>query len=131
MRSVAYIQKHKIDQPFAIKYQQETRAHRQFPIVRFAVASYGGDSIWSFWGTEYIKVLLALHRTTGEKSYLETANYHIDAYKKNMLRYGGYPEVYDAKGDLLETPLYRSIIQTGWVVGFEQVLAIRDSFTDA
>ena len=131
VRSVAYIQKHKIDQPFAIKYQQDTRAHRQFPIVRFAVASYGGDSIWSFWGMEYIKVLLALYRATSEPSYLETANYHIDSYQKNMLRYGGYPEVYDAKGDLLETPLYRSIIQTGWVVGFEQVLAIRASFTDA
>lgn len=131
VRSVAYIQKHKIDQPFAIKYQQETRAHRQFPIVRLAVASYGGDSIWSFWGMEYIKVLLALYQSTNQKSYLDTANYHIDAYEKNMLRYGGYPEVYDAKGDLLETPFYRSIIQTGWVVGFEQVLAIRASFTDA
>lgn len=130
-RSVAYIQKHKIDHPFAIKYQQDTRAHRQFPIVRFAVASYGGDSIWSFWGMEYIKVLLALYRVTNEKSYLEAADYHIDAYTKNMLRYGGYPEVYDAKGDLLETPFYRSIIQTGWVIGFEQVRAIRASLTDA
>lgn len=130
-RSVAYIQKHDIDKPFAIKYQQDTRAHRQFPIVRFAVASYGGDSIWSFWGMEYIKVLLALYRATDDNQHLKTADYHIDAYKKNMVRYGGYPEVYDAKGDLLETPFYRSIIQTGWVVGFEQVLAIRQSLTDA
>lgn len=124
-RSIEYIQAKKIDRPFAIKYQADTRAHRQFPIVRLAVASYGGDSIWSFWGMEYIKALLALYCVTGDVNYLETADYHIDMYKKKMLQYGGYPETYDAYGSLLETPLYRSIIETGWVIGFEQVLAIR------
>lgn len=124
-RSVVYIQATKVDQPFAIKYQADTRAHRQFPIVRFAVASYGGDSIWSFWGMEYIKVLLALYQQTGSAEYKRSADYHVETYKSKMLQYGGYPEVYDATGDLLETPFYRSIIQTGWVIGFEQVLAIR------
>lgn len=131
-QSIAYIQKQKIDKPFAIKYQADTRAHRQFPIVRLAVASYGGDSIWSFWGMEYIKVLLALHQQTNNSTYLTTADYHIEMYKAKMLQYGGYPETYDAEGNLLETPLYRSIIQTGWVIGFEQVLALRKSLpTDA
>lgn len=124
-RSIHYIQAAGIDQPFAIKYQADTRAHRQFPIVRLAVASYGGDSIWSFWGMEYIKSLLLLFRETNDSSYLEAADYHITQYKEKMLEYGGYPEVYDAQGALLETPLYRSIIETGWVVGFEQVLAMR------
>jgi hypothetical protein len=128
-RSCAYIKSTNIARPFAIKYQQDTRAHRQFPIVRLAVASYGGDSIWSFWGMEYIKTNLALYRETGENSYLVEADYHIDAYKEKMLQYGGYPETYDAKGNLLETPFYRSIIQTGWVIGFEQVMAIRDNIS--
>lgn len=126
-RSVTHIQAENIDQPFAIKYQNDTRAHRQFPIVRLAVASYGGDSIWSFWGMEYIKVLLALYRETRDTPYRDAADYHIAKYKEKMLEYGGYPEVYDAKGNLLETPFYRSIIETGWVIGFEQVLAIRNS----
>ncbi len=124
-RSVAYIQKQKIDKPFAIKYQADRRAHRQFPIVRLAVASYGGDSIWSFWGMEYIKTLIALYRETSESDYLKSADYHIAQYKEKMIQYGGYPETYDSEGNLLETPLYRSIIQTGWVIGFEQVLALR------
>ena len=128
-RSCAYIKSTNIARPFAIKYQQDTRAHRQFPIVRLAVASYSGDSIWSFWGMEYIKTNLALYRETGENSYLVEADYHIDAYKEKMLQYGGYPETYDAKGNLLETPFYRSIIQTGWVIGFEQVMAIRDNIS--
>lgn len=124
-RSVQYIQKHHIDKPFAIKYQSDTRAHRQFPIVRFAVASYGGDSIWSFWGMEYIKVLILLSRYKNSKKHRAAADYHIDAYKQKMLEYGGYPETYDSRGNLLQTPFYRSIIQTGWVIGFEQVLAMR------
>lgn len=119
-RSIDYIQKQKIDQPFAIKYQQETRAHRQFFAVRLAVASYGGDAIWSFWGMEYIKVLTLLYRHTDNAKYAETAKYHLDKYEEKMLEYGGFPEVYDAQGKLLQTPLYRSIRQTGWVIGFEQ-----------
>lgn len=124
-RSIEYIQKTKIDRPFAIKYQHETRAHRQFAAVRLAVASYGGDSIWSFWGMEYIKVLLVLYRSTHDKKYLKEADYHIRKYEKMMVKYSGFPEVYDAKGKMLQTPFYRSVRQTGWVVGFDQVRSIR------
>ncbi len=124
-RSLDYIDRQGIDKPFAIKYQQDRRSHRQFPFVRLAVASYGGDAIWSFWGMEYIKTLLLLYHATGEASYLAKADYHIDKYKSVMLRDGGFPEVFDARGNLLQTSLYRSIRQTGWVIGFEQVLAMR------
>lgn len=126
-RSVAYIRHMKIDRPFAIKYQHETRAHRQFIAVRLAVASYGGDSIWSFWGMEYIKAQLLLYRATSKVEYLKEADYHIAKYESAMLRDEGFPEVYDASGSLLETPFYRSVRQTGWVIGFEQVLELRKS----
>ena len=129
-RSIAYIRKQKIAKPFAIKYQHETRAHRQFAIVRLAVASYGGDSIWSFWGMEYIKTLMLLYRATNNNNYLEEADYHIDKYEHAMKRDRGFPEVYDAKGKLLQTPLYRSIRMTGWVIGFDQVRAMRRAITD-
>lgn len=126
-RSVAYIRDNKIDEPFPIKYQHDTRAGRQFLPVRIAVASYGGDAIWSFWGMEYIKTLLILHRITGKSEYLQIADTHIAAYEQSIVRYGGFPEVYDKRGNLLETRMYRSIGMTSWVVGFEQVLAIRSS----
>lgn len=126
-RSIDYIQTMKIDQPFAIKYQHETRAHRQFAAVRLAVASYGGDSIWSFWGMEYIKVLLALYRATDDKKYLDAADYHIERYEIAMIKNRGFPELYDAEGKMLQTAFYRSIRQTGWVIGFDQVRAIRAS----
>lgn len=126
-RSIEYIHDKKIDRPFAIKYQHETRAHRQFAAVRLAVASYGGDSIWSFWGMEYVKTLMALYRGTGKKWYLDEADYHIEKYEKSMMKYSGFPEVYDAHGKMLQTPLYRSVRQTGWVIGFDQVRTIRAS----
>lgn len=125
VRSVEYIRAMGIDRPFAIKYQHETRAHRQFAAVRLVVASYGGDSIWSFWGMEYIKVLLALAQKTGEQWYREEADYHIAQYEAAMVEYGGFPELYDAEGRMLQTTLYRSVRQTGWVIGFDQVRAMR------
>ncbi|MFD1504767.1 hypothetical protein FE374_11835 [Georgenia yuyongxinii] len=121
-RSVAHIRATGVARPFAIKYQGDTRAHRQFLVVRLAVASYGGDAIWSFWGMEYVKTLLLLHRATpwSDASYLDEARYHLEQYEAAMLEHGGFPEVYDADGGMLTTPLYRSIRQTGWVIGFEQ-----------
>lgn len=127
-RSVDYIRAMEIDRPFAIKYQHETRAHRQFAAVRMVVASYGGDSIWSFWGMEYIKVLLALCRETGDSWYLDEADYHIEKYEKAMVAYGGFPELYDHEGNMLQTALYRSVRQTGWVIGFDQVRELRRAF---
>ena len=127
VRSVDYIRRMKIDHPFPVKYQQETRAHRQFFFVRLAVGVYGGDAIWSFWGMEYIKILMMLSKHTKNSSYLQLADRHIRSYERNMLKNRGFPEVYDRDGNLLETLFYRSIRQTGWVVGFDQVLAMRDS----
>ncbi|HEY2004265.1 MAG TPA: hypothetical protein VGH44_04075 [Candidatus Saccharimonadia bacterium] len=128
-RSIEYIQRHKIDQPFAIKYQHETRANRQFLPVRLAVASYGGDAIWSFWGMEYIKTLALLYRSTGQESYIQTATYHLQKYREKIQEYGGFPEIYDAQGHMLQTPFYRSIRQTGWVVGFEQASGLVEALT--
>lgn len=125
VRSVKYIRKMKIDDPFPVKYQHETRAHRQFLAVRLAVAVYGGDAIWSFWGMEYIKILMILYQQTKDSSYIKLADKHIASYKRNMIKNRGFPEAYDRDGNLLETSFYRSIRQTGWVVGFDQVLAMR------
>lgn len=74
---------------------------------------------------EYIKTLLLLYKHTGEAKYLKTADRQIEAYERAMLRDGGYPELYDRDGKFFETPVVRSIRLTGWVIGFEQVKAMR------
>ncbi|MFC7405095.1 hypothetical protein [Georgenia alba] len=119
-RCVDYVRTHGIADPLPVKYQAEQRAHRQVPVVRLAVASYGGDAIWSFWGMEYVKTLVLLHHATGEGHYLEEAGRHLEAYGASMVANGGFPEVYGPDGQMLTTPFYRSIRQTGWVIGFEQ-----------
>lgn len=124
-RCVSYIRAEGIARPFAIKYQQESRSHRQFPVVRLSVPSYGGDAIWSFWGMEYIKCLLLLHRADQRSGYLDEADGHIRQFEAAMVRDRGFPEVYDARGRMLRTPVYRSVRMTGWVVGFDQVRAMR------
>ncbi|ROR73799.1 hypothetical protein [Bogoriella caseilytica] len=119
-RCVEYIRSIGVAEPLPLRYHADRRAHRQVPVVRLAVASYGGDAVWSFWGMEYIKTLILLHRSTGEAHYLDEAGRHLAAYEDAMLAHGGFPEVLDSRVELLTTPLYRSIRQTGWVIGFEQ-----------
>ena len=123
---IQHIMETGIAQPFGVKYQNDRRSSRQFaPLRVFGTTSYGGDSIWSFWGLEYTKTLLSLYQQTGNPALLTEADRNIAAYKNKMIQYGGFPELYDANGNLYETAVYRSVRQTGWVIGFEQVLAQR------
>lgn len=124
-RSIEYIQRAGVDRPFALKYQAEAGGRQQFFLPKIAFASYQRDAIWSFWGMEYIKTLLLLYKYTSEGAYLQTADRHIKAYESAMLRDGGFPELYDRDGKFFETPFVRSIRLTGWVIGFEQVRAMR------
>ena len=128
-RATLYTIKEGIDMPFPLRYQQTNRASRQVPIVRLFVASYGGTAIWSFWGAEFIKVLVALSEYDNQHLFLERAARHIGAYSKNMVRYYGYPETYDTAGNMLRTPFYNSVRQTGWVVGYEQAVAMFKSMS--
>ena len=119
-KSVAYIRKEKLAEPFGLKYQQDNRASRAFLPVRLFVRSYGGTAIWSFWGTEYMKLLSILHKETGNTEYQTLARQQLKSYEENILKYKGFPEVYDKKGNMLSNIFYKSVRQTGWVINFEQ-----------
>jgi len=123
-RSVDFTIEKKIDMPFPLRYQEADRKGREVFLVRLFVPAYGGSGIWSFWGSEFIKLLLILDNVSGTKKYADRAHSHIETYQKNMVRYHGYPEIYDSEGNSLRTLFYRSIRQTGWVVSFEQALAL-------
>jgi hypothetical protein len=97
-------------------------------LVRLVIPAYGGSAIWSFWGAEFIKLLIILSRTEGGGRYRERAQRHLRTYETLMVKYKGYPEVYDARGAILHSPLYRSVRQTGWVVGFEQAQKMFQEF---
>jgi hypothetical protein len=119
-KAAAYTIEKKLDMPFPLRYQESDRPRDEVFLVRFIVPAYGGSAIWSFWGAEFIKLLIVLSRFEGCGQYLERAQKHIAAYERLIVKYKGYPEVYDRRGAMLRSPLYRSVRQTGWVVGFEQ-----------
>ncbi len=128
-RSIEYIQKQKIDKPFPLRYQQDNRSQRQYPLVKMIIPAYGGTIIWSHWGIEYIKLLLMLGKQMKNDEYTTTANEFLDIYKKNIEKYRGYPEVYTTEGAMVQGPIYTSVRQTGWVVNFEQAVAMAEAFS--
>src|SRR5690606_6890427 len=93
-------------------------------VVRWLLPEYGGSAIWSFWGIEYIKLLTLLHRHTGNGDYLADAGRYLDHYAANIVRYRGFPETYDTAGNMLLSPFYKSIRQTGWIVNYQQARAM-------
>ncbi len=125
-KSVTYIINNNLDIPFGLKYQN-TQTANQFGMVKFFAPFYGTDAIWSYWGTEYAKLLLLLYRNTSNKTYLTHAEQTLHAYTKNILIYKGFPEVYTSQGKFLETPFYKSIRQTGWVIDYEEAMLMLQS----
>jgi hypothetical protein len=113
-RMIAYVKKKKLDVPFPLHYSTQDVPKLLYRPVRYFAPSYMGTSIWSHWGMEYIKTLHYL-------GYETDARNHLLTYKKNIEKYGGYPEVYDKNGKLLHTRTYRSVLHTGWVINYEQV----------
>jgi hypothetical protein len=128
-QSVAYIQAHDLDYPFGLKYQDQDRPERQYFFPRFFSPRYGSTVIWSHWGMEYIKMLVLLAQSTGDKRYLQAAQHQLDTYTQNILKYQGYPEVYDSNGKMYQTLFYKSVRQTGWVVNYQQAKAMVEAAT--
>ncbi len=119
-RAADYTIAMQLDMPLPLRYQESNRAGREVLFVRCVVPSYGGSAIWSFWGAEFIKLLTILAQQGEGAAYADRARQHIATYEQMIAKYKGYPEVYTTGGAMLRSPLYQSVRQTGWVVGFEQ-----------
>ena len=121
-RSVEYIQLNNIDQPFAMRYQLDSRPKQLHNTVRLFAREYGSTAIWSHWGMEYTKLLVRLSQKTGNIFYLADARDQLRAYIHNIEQYGGYPEVYENEGAIFRSRVYRGVLETGWIVNFEEAL---------
>lgn len=115
---VHFVKENKLDQPFPLHYSTLDEPTKLYLPVRHFAPSYMGTSIWCHWGMEYIKTLIYLGKTNDK--LLGDAKKHLLTYKKNIEKYGGYPEVYDKNGKLLHTRLYRSVLHNGWIINYEQ-----------
>lgn len=120
-RMVAYIQDQELDQPFPLRYSPTNQQNRLHWAVQLAAPGYMGQGIWSHWGIEYSNVLLALAgtRSAHSSTYLQQARQHLDCYRQNMAKFGGYPELYAGDGRPFQTWALRAVLHTGWVVNYE------------
>jgi hypothetical protein len=124
-RSIAYIRDNKLDKPFPLRIVGSHSKTRDHGWVRTFVPNYQDNAIWSNWGVQYIKALALTGVATAEASYLKDAKRAVTAYRNNILKYQGYPEVYSgATGDILQNAFYRSILRTGWIIDFEHAEAL-------
>ncbi len=123
---VDYIQTNNLDKPFGIQYSEE-RTQRHWPVI-IGAPHYADRTIWSHWSTEYIKLLILLGNNLPEKKdkYMLQAAKHIHALETKMIHSGGYPELYNLKGNVYKSHLYRSVLRCSWVVGYEQAKYIFD-----
>jgi len=120
LQMAQYVKKNKFDVPLPLHYSKFDIPEKLYRPVRHLAPSYMGTSIWSHWGMEYIKTLIYLGQYADAKK-------HLDAYKRNIETYGGYPELYDKKGNLLHTRLYRGVLHNGWVINYEQTKMLYDN----
>ncbi len=118
-RSIAYIRKEKLDAPFGLKYQSAAQKSILHLPLRLFAPTYGTQAIWSHWGMEFIKLLTSLYQQTCDEGYLDEAVSQVQSYTDRILKYRGYPELYDSNGNVFSNKFYKSVFQTGWVVNFE------------
>lgn len=118
VKMVRYVQRNKLHSPIPLHYSVVNQSHKLYWPVKVFAPSYMGRSIWSHWGMEYIKALVLLGKI--DKVYLAEAREHMEKYKHNIEKYGGYPELYNEFGEILKTRMYRSVLHNGWVINYEQ-----------
>lgn len=125
-RTISYVRANNLAEPLPIKYQKDSEVSAPFFVDKF-VPNYGSTAIWSYWGSEYITLLANAYRVTGDKSYLDEASRHLDTYEQKIIQYGGFPETFNEKGEILQSGIYKSILITGWVVQYEHARQLVDN----
>lgn len=115
---ISYIQEHQLDQPFPLHYSDNHQPSKLYWPVRYFAPKYMTQTIWSHWGMEYIKLLILL--SPDQPNNLMLAKQHLDSYKQNIEKYGGYPECYSLNGIPYRERLYHTVLNTSWVINYEQ-----------
>ncbi len=117
-KMITYVEANGLSEPFPLFYAKTDHVDKLYTPVKTFATSYTGETIWSHWGIEYIKALILL--SVDQPQYKKLASTHLSAYRTNIEKNGGYPELYDKQGNLYQTLFYRSILHTSWVINYEQ-----------
>ena len=128
LRMIEYVKKQQLDKPFPLHYSLIDQPQNLYRPVRHFAPSYMGTSIWCHWGMEYLKAILSLSKE--HPQLLNDVKNYLKIYKNNIEKYGGYPEVYDKNGKLLQTRFYKSVLHNGWVINYEQTKMLYENLTN-
>ena len=120
-RMIEHIDRQQLNQPFPLGYSRSNQQNEMHLTVKLFAPGYMGEGIWSHWGIEYIKVLLALSQTKLPQrcQYLADARRYLDIYEQKIAESGGFPELYGQDGQPFKTPAVRAVLHSGWVVNYE------------
>lgn len=113
-RIVEYIQAKNIDDPFPLRTTEIRKPHKEHLPVRVFAPNYIGTTIWSYWGMAYINLLHELSPYYENEYFDVDARSNLDAYSRNITRYGGFPELYHPNGDQYRLAFYRSVNDMIW-----------------
>jgi hypothetical protein len=94
----------------------------EYWLVKLFAPSYMGKSIWSHWSTELaivIKVCLNSENTLQREVLQEISKNITDTIYQKVIKYQGYPELYDLNENIYANWFYSSILETGWIVNYE------------
>jgi hypothetical protein len=124
-RMIAHIESSGLAKPFPIKYQ--VPGLQPAPLfVRLLAPSYGSNTIWSYWGAQYITLLINMYNQTSDKYYLDLAGTYLLSYDQKIVEDGGFAETFDESGAFMKYGIYKSIRITGWIVQYEHARHIYD-----
>lgn len=125
-RMVTYVKQHGLDKPLPLYYAEATPDSDSF-IATLMGDQYANHSIWSHLGQTYIETLIIL--SSDHPEYIRDAQLYLNEYRQKMEDYGGYPELYNDKGELFSIPFYRAVLHVGWVINYEQAQMLYDDAT--
>ncbi len=98
-KSIAAIQKEKLDQPFPLKYTSFVPANFFFPL-KLVAPNYEGNSIWMHLGLCYLDVVASVDKKLAKK--------YVALYGQNIEEHKNFLELFSADGSVYKTPFYHA-----------------------
>lgn len=99
-KTLDYIRDHNLAIPYAIRYTDTPKKFRYRLWARTVMRNYAGDTIWTWHGAYYLRLLWGQNRPEAPK---------VDADFTNMIeRYHTFPELLNPNGSMYNSLAYKS-----------------------
>lgn len=105
-RTLDYIRDHDLSLPHAMKYTDTPRAFHYRFWAKTVMANYAGDTIWTWHGAYYMRLLRQLNRP----EFAECNR----AFTEMVERFGTFPELLHPDGTLYKSLIYKSSAGMIW-----------------